>query len=568
MVLVTMVIALLTLVGSKNVRVSDGGVLMEESGQVFMTDRRRTFRFRVVRAAPIDAYRGLTFQDCSEEHCLSLSSDRRDRKACSNTVSETSIEFFRVLNDTYVERIYEIMTEAHSLRSRQKRDILTGASLVLGIVKLGLQMSNHFAKRADRKLSLQNAENLRVLQRMLLESNEAVSLKLDQLYHYSAHIDRDLCETKVALRREVLEREVRNTVEQYMDQLETEAADLVKGLLPSTVEYLRLYRSSCEASCTALPQHQCTEYCGALLRNMPSKTRPVFAGVEIDSDFHVHLLFSLTFMEVSGPPSQRYSLKSFGMIRPGDNMNQAVRPQVAPFVTVVDSIFMDVDKGSCDIVGDSILLCESDALKWSCLNSPEACDIIETKTRDTCAFAVAANGIAVYSSETATVRTRVSKTGLQSSTAQFSGFKFFESTENFGEILCTRSMAEIQIISIQRVELVENITVFIDAPKGPHIFHYDLDGLKIDWNSTIQLSNEIEEEVEDLQYYGSLTAITIASASIVLFLGALFFAKRRTAQLFRRQRGITIDLNRLKPIGFEAETNHLLSTSRIPSSKL
>ena len=71
---------------------------------------------------------------------------------------------------------------------------------------------------------------------------------------------------------------------------------------------------------------ECAEYCGALLRNMPEQTRPVFSGVEIDNDFYVHLLFSLSFMEVSGPPSQRYSLKSFGMIRPGEEINQAVRP--------------------------------------------------------------------------------------------------------------------------------------------------------------------------------------------------------------------------------------------------
>ena len=130
-------------------------------------------------------------------------------------------------------------------------------------------------------------------------------------------------------------------------------------------------------------------------------------------------------------------------------------------------------------------------------------------------------------------------------------------------MLCKRSVGEIQIISIKRVEVAEDVVIEVVAPKGPHEFQFkDLDRYDLEFfNSTLEFNKELEEDIEDLESYATWFSITIVSVCGLCILMVIIYARKRTATLFRRQKALGFEFNRLKPVGFSSAKKQLTNTS-------
>ena len=536
--------------------VHDGGILEEKSGVIYQVERNRQHFFRVRRANPLTSYYNVSFIECSEANCRNnFYGDRKAQKKCDDANVDKTAEIFRLLmEETYTSRLKEIQREATLMAKRSKRDLHAGATLVVGLARMFLESYNSYKIKKTNRLALRNEKNIELLHEALKKNTEAIQVEIRQLYSYVDDIGKIVCQTRAELQYELARTRVEGIIDDFLRQIELEASDLIKGNLPSTMEYLRIYSTACRASCADLLKEECGNYCNELVRAMPESTRPRFAAVKI-IDGAFEFLFSMQFPTLSKPATTRNFLKSFGMIRKGENgLNTLVRAQVSPYTTRIGNITYDVEISYCDTVGEQVALCRSDSLQWSCLNKPSTCEVIVTETASSCSFALCEAGTAIYASSPATFRQKNSKDQFVSEQLKFEGFRYFNAEQNYGEVLCPTAN-DIQIITLSQSALLTNSTVDIRAIPGAHLFQFsELDNKDV-YNVSVNFEEiaELTSEFEELERVGVITVITIAVSVVGLAFIIFLYAKRRTHYLKEKAGDLLSELNTLRPVGFSKQ---------------
>lgn len=546
--------AVITNVCSAESTVLSGGILLEESGKLFLTRQRSHHHIVISRPIPLNVLRmehEVDYRDCDVDRCIKrYKANRWDKKECiANLANNRTFSLLAVIERKFKLELASLEAEAAYVRRHESHlaKRLAGApALVLAAANLAVKLKNTNDIAKLRSVSLHQGRNLDKLTRNFAKLQSAVQVNLNATKDELARIDSDLCLLNNRMLEARFEDWARITVDNFMQEVDYEVAALQQGLIPSRVEWNRLFTSACWGSCIALEPEMCELHCQDLLREYPQELKPELYGLNITEnalDIHIQLSFPI----IESAPTRLYQANPFGIIIKDTSTkdNVLIAPDIAPFATMIQNEFYELDRFSCLSSRRNMICRHSAILSASCLRDVQNCNIKKTMTSATCSFAFDKNGLIIFAAETAILRNRTVLSDIGSAHDTFTGFKYFAETSLDQEVFCSGSN---QLIKIPKTSIVTSDNAKIDLRVARNNFTFKAVDLDND-----NFIDDVEDRLDDLEdvvddNYIKAKSVSLISNGILLlitFTTLILF----TCQFLRRVRGLDQTINRaLKPL--------------------
>ena len=134
--------------------------------------------------------------------------------------------------------------------------------------------------------------------------------------------------------------------ESFLEQIETEIAEVATGNIPPTIEYLQLWRSVCyAAACGAMSEAHCSSFCKNLLYDIPREIRPKLLGSFLDSDA-THIIVELQYLVIMAEAST-LQVNSFGIVKKVDNEYIITAAQLSLYATSIGARLFSLNRFEC-----------------------------------------------------------------------------------------------------------------------------------------------------------------------------------------------------------------------------
>ena len=515
----------------------DNGILLEETGKLYLSHGKVTFDVFVERPIPIEAFSNLEYKDC-----LCYFTEKFNKTSCKTTARNLFVNHIR---KAYNKTILNLHEETERLGYRSRR--APSPSILMGLLNFGWNAYQEREIYNLRHIALDNSYSIIKLATEMKNFNNALIVQNKKMYENFHKLDIEICERSMSSWEDLMMTKAELTIQNYLVEVEHEVISFMEGSIPKRLEYIHLYTGLCIKSCHQINMFQCQTYCKRMMQRLPVDMAPILRRVEVHESGLV-IVFSITLPSLTLEPKTLYRTKPFGIILTMNDTTVKRTPVVTKYAAqITNNTTLEIDESNCQM-GRRDLVCDQNAMRInSCLRKPEHCQYNWEVSDQHCTVAYATAGVAIYSLNTVAVHNPVTLKEVGNERNKWQGMMFIPCEEDELKVNCNLH----EVITIPAVIKPINISVTITSYEyAPITFNHSqaniqLATFKLDINKNLDSIIQIQKESHKASHLNDWLII-------VALVTAIGFGAIVTIVIYRkfnsRNFGFQQELNRLRPV--------------------
>ena len=520
------------------------GVALEPIGDTYLFNGHTTFEIWVNVPRPAKQFKQLQFNNCL---CFSMLSDdvKYDSDNCTNHVKDM---FQTQLDLSWNQSLQFIEEHMENTGYRGRRDmsgLSNGLSLIFDLIDFGWNIKQDYQITQLKKVTMKNAESIGLLAEALKTTQEIISIQINHVYEDMKHLDQKICQTAEMLWGMEMETKAEMVMQSFWLSVEQQAAALMKGNIPYTLEYINIFLGACRNTCSALTAKSCRKYCRKLLQDLPPNYSPTLLGVYPNHD-SVYISFAIELPVLTVEPRPLMSINTFGVIVTDDGETFKRSPVLNNFaVDITPNTTLELDDSSCESNRKN-LICPTSAIDFnSCLNNFGFCRFRQIPTERTCTYQELTRGVAIFAEKPVSVKNPIKIYEVGHEQPEWTGVKFVQSEEQELIVDCYGNR-----ITIPAHNDVIKINVTIRS--------FDVNFQDFEFNQEVfqivEIERHFEDDLEKIRQ-NSIDVLELNSNNwwmIIGFIAALTLGAAIATTVFcyisKRQQSFSRELNMFRPI--------------------